>query len=55
MPLYFRCHRAFIVNLDNVLDWKGNALGYQLTIRDYTQKIPVSRQKVKAFDQLYHP
>lgn len=53
MPHYFRCHRAFIVNLDNVLGRKGNALGYQLTLRDYTRKIPVSRQKVKTFDQLY--
>jgi len=55
IPNYFRCHRAFIVNLDNVSSRKGNALGYQLTLRDCTLKIPVSRQKVKTFDQLYRP
>ncbi len=55
MPQYFRCHRAFIVNLDQVTGNKGNALGYQLTLRHFPGKIPVSRQKVKAFDRLYHP
>jgi len=55
IPQYFRCHRAFIVNLDQVSGKKGNALGYQLTLRHYSQKIPVSRQKVKAFEQLCHP
>jgi len=55
IPYYFRCHRAFIVNLNQVSGKKGNALGYQLTLRHCPEKIPVSRQKVKAFDQLYHP
>jgi hypothetical protein len=55
IPVYFRCHRAFIVNLDQVSGKKGNALGYQLTLRHCPEKIPVSRQKVKTFDQLYHP
>jgi len=55
IPQFFRCHRAFIVNLDQVSGKKGNALGYQLTLHHGTQKIPVSRQKVKAFEQLYHP
>ncbi len=53
IPHYFRCHRAFIVNMKSVVSKKGNALGYQLTLKDCRQKIPVSRQKVKAFDKLY--
>jgi len=55
MPNYFRCHRAYIVNLDQVSGRTGNALGYQLTLRQCPEKIPVSRQKVKTFDQFYHP
>ena len=50
---YFRCHRAFIVNMNAVTSRKGNALGYQLSLQDCDHKIPVSRQKVKAFDLLY--
>lgn len=53
IPYYFRCHRAFLVNMKSVVSKKGNALGYQLTLQDCKQKIPVSRQKVKAFDKLY--
>lgn len=55
IPYYFRCHRAFIVNVESVVSKKGNALGYQLTLRNCTQKIPVSRQKIKEFDLLYRP
>jgi DNA-binding LytR/AlgR family response regulator len=39
--------------MKSVVSKKGNALGYQLTLQDCKQKIPVSRQKVKAFDKLY--
>ncbi|MDF1575007.1 MAG: LytTR family transcriptional regulator DNA-binding domain-containing protein [Bacteroidales bacterium] len=53
IPHYFRYHRAFIVNLKTVVSKKGNSLGYQLTLQDCHQKIPVFRQKVKAFDKLY--
>jgi hypothetical protein len=53
IPHYFRCHRAFIVNMKAVVSKKGNALGYQVTLQDCPQKIPVSRQKVKAFDKRY--
>jgi len=55
IPNYFRCHRAFIINMEHVLNRRGNALGYQLSLRNCTQKIPVSRQKIKEFDLLYHP
>lgn len=53
IPYYFRCHRAFIVNMKTIVSKKGNALGYQLTLQGYHKKIPVSRQKVKAFDKRY--
>jgi len=53
IPYYFRSHRAFIVNMNAVSSSKGNALGYQLTLHKCSHKVPVSRQKVKAFDLLY--
>ena len=53
IPYYFRCHRAFIVNMNAISSRKGNALGYQLSLQDCDQQVPVSRQKIKAFDLLY--
>ena len=51
-PNFFRCHRAFIVNINKVVTKKGNALGYLLNIANCDIKVPVSRQKVKIFDSL---
>lgn len=53
IPYYFRSHRAFIVNLNRVHSKKGNALGYRLSISDCKSEVPVSRQYVKAFDELF--
>lgn len=53
IPYYFRCHRAFIINLNMVQSKKGNALGYQLRMANCEDKIPVSRKYVKAFDSLF--
>ncbi len=49
-PPFFRCHRAFIVNLKAVQKTEGNARGYQLTMSGSGQPIPVSRSYVNAFD-----
>ena len=38
-----RCHRSYIVNLDNVIRISGNARGYRLILRDFETPIPVSR------------
>lgn len=43
-PQIIRCHRAFIINTDNVVDISGNSHGYQLTLKDIKTPIPVSRQ-----------
>ncbi len=53
IPYYFRCHRAFIINLNMVQSKKGNALGYHLRMANCEDKIPVSRKYVKAFDSLF--
>lgn len=49
-PQFFRCHRAYIVNLKAVHKTEGNARGYQLTMSGLGQAIPVSRSYVDAFD-----
>lgn len=49
-PQFFRCHRAFVVNLNAVQHTTGNARGYQLTVRNLAQEIPVSRGYADAFE-----
>ncbi|UKN03620.1 LytTR family transcriptional regulator [Paracrocinitomix mangrovi] len=48
----FRSHRAYIVNLNRVVESTGNAQGYQLKldIGDFT--VPVSRTKLREFDNI---
>lgn len=46
--MLIRCHRAFIVNINYISNTKGNAQGYQLTLNDISQKIPVSRTYLKS-------
>lgn len=47
-PTFIRCHRAFIVNTNYISDTKGNAQGYQLTLHNIPQEIPVSRTYLKS-------
>lgn len=43
----FRCHRAFIVNLNNVKFVKGNSQGLKLIFENIELKIPVARRYVE--------
>lgn len=52
IPFLFRCHRGFIINLNMVDSKKGNASGYILKIKHCSDTIPVSRLKVKKFNEL---
>lgn len=47
---FFRCHRAFVVNLSAVVHADGNARGYQLTLDGVSETVPVSRSFLSAFD-----
>ncbi len=47
--LVFRCHRAYVVNLQKVLHVTGNAAGFQLLVHADLPTIPVSRSYVSAF------
>ena len=42
-PFLFRCHRAYLVNMDLVQSVSGNAQGYRLHLDDIDETIPVSR------------
>lgn len=51
-----RCHRAFLVNTDNIINVKGNSQGYRLTLRSTNEEIPVSRAYSRALkEQIEHP
>jgi len=57
VPYFMRTHRAFIVNVKQVLSEKGNTLGYHLKLHGVDAIVPVSRQNTRKFDQLlkqYH-
>ena len=48
----FQCHRSFVVNVNNITSARGNSNGYQLTLRNCSGSVPVSRSYVpclKAF------
>jgi hypothetical protein len=39
----FKCHRSFIVNINKVIQIKGNSQGLKLTLKHTDKEIPVSR------------
>lgn len=43
LPRVVRCHRSYLVNLDNVTSVSGNAQGYKLHVGMATEPVPVSR------------
>ena len=51
IPSIFRCHRSFMVNLNQIKQVHGNSRGLQLDLLDMEQTIPVSRKYVKSIQQ----
>ncbi|QPH40155.1 LytTR family DNA-binding domain-containing protein [Pedobacter endophyticus] len=49
--ILFRCHRAFIINLNSILQVDGNAAGYQLTLHPDLPQVPVSRSYANEFKE----
>jgi len=47
--MFYRCHRSFIVNLNNIESIEGNAQGLKLQLKLMKDKIPVSRKLIKEF------
>ena len=48
-PEFIRCHRAYIVNLNQIKEVTGNAQGLKLRIRNLNKPIPVSRKYITRF------
>ncbi len=48
---FFRCHRSYLVNLDLVSSISGNARGYELSIKQSSQIVPVSRGKIEELKE----
>lgn len=44
---FIRCHRAYIVNTDKIVNVNGNAQGYRLSLHGTEQEVPVSRTYIK--------
>jgi DNA-binding LytR/AlgR family response regulator len=42
-PFFYRCHRAYIVNMNKVVHISGNAQGFKLHLAGLDDTIPVSR------------
>lgn len=46
---FIKTHRSYLININYVVTFTGNAQGYKLQLKGYTEKIPVSRNMVVAF------
>lgn len=52
-PHFFRCHRAYLVNMFKVEKVSGNSQGYLLSFHETSDKIPVSRKQLDSFNRCY--
>jgi LytTr DNA-binding domain len=50
---FFRCHRAFLVNMHYIKNVTGNSQGYTLSFEHTVDQVPVSRAQLVAFNALY--
>ncbi len=48
---FFRCHRRYLVNLELVSSISGNARGYELSLKNSSQIVPVSRGKIEGLKE----
>ncbi|WP_316820246.1 LytTR family DNA-binding domain-containing protein [Pedobacter gandavensis] len=50
---FLRCHRTYLINMEQVSAVSGNSQGYYLSFPHTTDKVPVSRAQLETFDQRY--
>jgi len=51
-PFLFKCHRAFLVNVNTISSVTGNSQGYQLVFKGIDFAVPVSRKTSKDLFKL---
>lgn len=54
IALLIRCHRAYLINTNNIQRITGNAQGYQVSFVGTSEQALVSRNKMQAFNALMH-
>lgn len=53
-PYVFKTHRSYLVNLKTIESISGNAQGYTLHLKNYSETtIPVSRSTIQEFNRIY--
>lgn len=52
-PDFFRCHRAYLVNMFKIEKVTGNSQGCLLSFRETDLKVPVSRKQTESFNSCY--
>ncbi len=54
-PFIYRTHRSYLVNINHIESFSGNAQGYLIYLKNYNSPIPVSRANIKGFNLLFLP
>lgn len=49
-PFVIKTHRSYLVNIHYIRNVSGNAQGYKLKLKDYSETVPVSRNMISAFN-----
>jgi len=52
-PNIYKTHRSYLVNLHTITACVGNAQGYQLSLKNYSKTVPVSRSKLQEFNEYF--
>lgn len=52
-PHIYKTHRSYLVNLHKITACVGNAQGYQLSLKNYSKTVPVSRSKLNEFNEYF--
>jgi len=53
-PYVFKVHRSYLVNLQTIESISGNAQGYVLRLKNFSEAtIPVSRSKIQEFNRVF--
>ncbi|WP_296317106.1 LytR/AlgR family response regulator transcription factor [Winogradskyella sp. UBA3174] len=53
-PYVFKVHRSYLVNLQTIESISGNAQGYMLRLKNFSEAaIPVSRSKIQEFNRVF--